>query len=194
MLHNDLRSALDELHKLLNDIHGAARGFGTSSAPAIISSNRPEGLSSAPFALVQAVEPNSPAASGNLHVGDKVIKFGDAQGAAGLTTLQTRLQVFMYSLSYILLMLYWSWTCLVVHSTCWERWKTDRLLTSAQGHYFPLDRKKRKSAPDAGLRVQEYKGVPQQVIVQRRGEAIDLQITPQSWSGKGLLGGTLVPL
>lgn len=93
MLHNDLRAAVDELHKLLNDIHGAARGSGTSSAPAIISSNRSEGEASAPFALVKAVEPNSPAATGNLHVGDKVIKFGDAQGAAGLTTLQTRLQV-----------------------------------------------------------------------------------------------------
>jgi 26S proteasome regulatory subunit N4 len=47
----------------------------------------------APFAVVQHVEQDSPAAEGGLQLGDKVIKFGDAQGPAGLTILQSRLQV-----------------------------------------------------------------------------------------------------
>eukprot|EP00892_Ulva_mutabilis_P009138 jgi/Ulvmu1/6597/UM003_0234.1 len=133
MLHNDLRSAMDELHKVLNSIHGSMRNAATSPPDAQAQSAfKSDAVASAPFAVVQAVAPKSPADEGGLQVGDKVIKFGDAQGPSGLTTLQTRLQV--------------------------------------------------------------YKDKPQEVVVQRRGEVMQLHVTPQTWSGSGLLGGTLVPM
>lgn len=99
MLHNDLRAAMDELHKLLNEIHNAARSSGTDASPTVSAAATAEAPLTAPFALVQAVELASPADTGNLQVGDKVIKFGDAQGGSGLTILQTRLQVLFTLLS-----------------------------------------------------------------------------------------------
>jgi S1-C subfamily serine protease len=48
-----------------------------------------------PFAIVQNVEPNSPADEGGMKMGDKLVKFGDAQGPAGLTVLQSRLSVWV---------------------------------------------------------------------------------------------------
>ena len=87
---------MDEIHKVLNAIHSSARSAGTDSPAAKApSAAKPDVATTAPFAVVQAVESRSPADQGGLHVGDKVIKFGDAQGASGLTILQTRLQVFI---------------------------------------------------------------------------------------------------
>jgi hypothetical protein len=96
-LHNDLRGTMDELHRVLNSIHTAIRNSTPAESPPRFLQSPPSPSAAArmeqPFAAVQNVEPNSPACDGGMKVGDKVIRFGDAQGPAGLTVLQSRLSV-----------------------------------------------------------------------------------------------------
>ena len=96
-LHNDLRGTMDELHRVLNSIHTAVRNSTPAASPPRFLQSPPSPSAASrmeqPFAVVQNVEPKSPAYDGGLMVGDKVVKFGDAQGPAGLTVLQSRLTV-----------------------------------------------------------------------------------------------------
>lgn len=97
-LHNDLRGTMDELHRVLNSIHTAVRNSEPTASPPRFLQSPPSGSCAStpvPFAVVQHVERDSPAAQGGLELGDKVIKFGDAQGPAGLTILQSQLQVWV---------------------------------------------------------------------------------------------------
>ena len=88
---------MDELHRVLNSIHTAIRNSTPAASPPRFLQSPPSPSAALrmeqPFAVVQYVEPNSPAYDGGLKLGDKVVKFGDAHGPAGLTVLQGLLTV-----------------------------------------------------------------------------------------------------
>jgi hypothetical protein len=96
-VHNDLRGTMDQLHQALNALHTAVRNSSPIASPPRFLQSPPSPSTAArmvqPFAIVQNVEPNSPAEEGGMKMGDKLVKFGDAQGPAGLTVLQSRLSV-----------------------------------------------------------------------------------------------------
>ncbi|XP_041361741.1 26S proteasome non-ATPase regulatory subunit 9-like [Gigantopelta aegis] len=132
---NDHKDVMLEIENELYRIHAAARqqrggeeSMDTQPPPSGGSKQR------LPFAVIDRVEPGSPAQQSGLDVGDEVVLFGSIS-AENFDSLQT-----------------------------------------------------------IGALVQHSKGNSISLTVLRKGQEVRLSLTPQTWSGRGLLGCNIVPV
>lgn len=136
-LQNDHVAIMKEIEEELTNIHQEARKQKSQADALSLSSSTdssvPMETERLPFALVDRVDPGSPAAYGGLEVGDELIEFGSVM-SENFSSLQT--------------------------------------IASAMQH---------------------SKGRPLRCVVKRKGRTVNLNVTPNTWSGTGLLGCNIKP-
>ncbi|GFS10136.1 26S proteasome non-ATPase regulatory subunit 9-like [Elysia marginata] len=136
-LQNDHVAVMKEIEEELTNIHQQAREQ-KSQADMLPQSSSVDGpvameTDRLPFALVDRVDPGSPAAYGGLEVGDELLEFGSVM-SENFVNLQTLASVMQHS-----------------------------------------------------------KGRPLRCVVIRKGRKVNLNVTPNTWSGPGLLGCNIKP-
>ncbi|GFO30004.1 POU domain protein [Plakobranchus ocellatus] len=139
-LQNDHKAVMKEIEDELAYIHQQARERRSRNGPEDLapseSSSSPVAMETdrLPFALVDRVDPGSPAAYGGLEVGDQLLEFGSVM-SENFVNLQTLASIMQHS-----------------------------------------------------------KGRPVRCVVMRGGRQVPLNVTPNTWSGPGLLGCNIKPM